>query len=148
MFHESDLNVLQANHQFIRDDDFDEENKDDWKIRMSRKYYDQLYKEIAIADLSLSKEGKIGIRWRTEQEVINKKGTNICGEKRCSQYKNLKTFELPFKYVEMSKNKTELVKLKLCPTCSEKLHSIPHKIVVDNDVNVDDSITTKKTRKI
>lgn len=30
----------------------------------------QLFKEYALADMSRYKEGKIGLRWRTEREVI------------------------------------------------------------------------------
>ena len=36
--------------------------------------YDKLFKEFAIADLSRYKEKKIGLRWRTEREVVCGKG--------------------------------------------------------------------------
>ncbi|CAM9306421.1 unnamed protein product, partial [Phaeothamnion confervicola] len=37
---------------------------------MALKYYRRLYKEYALADLSRYTEGKVGLRWRTESEVI------------------------------------------------------------------------------
>jgi Folate-sensitive fragile site protein Fra10Ac1 len=44
---QSDKDVLASNHQFVRDDADDSQNhgKDDWGIRMARKYYAKLYKE-------------------------------------------------------------------------------------------------------
>ena len=44
---QSDKDVLASNHQFVRDDGDDSEShgKDDWGIRMARKYYAKLYKE-------------------------------------------------------------------------------------------------------
>ena len=56
----SDLQALESYHQFLRDDEEDMRNYSRWEIRMARSYYDQLYKEFAIADLSRYKEGKIG----------------------------------------------------------------------------------------
>ena len=40
-----------------------------WQRRLAKKYYDKLFKEYALADFSRYKEGKVGFRWRTEQEV-------------------------------------------------------------------------------
>ena len=33
---------------------------------MAIKYYNKLYREYALADMSRHREGKIGLRWRTE----------------------------------------------------------------------------------
>ena len=53
----SDLEVLQDNWKFIRSD---EDNDDStWEKRMAKKYYDKLYKEYCIADLSRYEEGKV-----------------------------------------------------------------------------------------
>ena len=41
----SNEEILKVQHQFVRNDEDDERNKDDWKIRMSRNYYNNLYKE-------------------------------------------------------------------------------------------------------
>jgi Folate-sensitive fragile site protein Fra10Ac1 len=44
---QSDKAVLASNHQFVRDDTDDSKNhgKDEWGIRMARKYYAKLFKE-------------------------------------------------------------------------------------------------------
>jgi protein FRA10AC1 len=90
---------------------------------MSRKYYDKLYKEFACIDLTRYKEGKFGLRWRTESEVIQGKGQNGCASTKCKNMDEdeLTTYELPFVYTEHNETKTELVKVKLCLDCSKKL---------------------------
>lgn len=88
---------------------------------MARRYYNKLYKEFAVIDLSRYKEGKYGLRWRTEKEVINKKGQTICASKQCEIANNLSTYEVLFKYNEDAVTKRELVKVCLCESCAEKL---------------------------
>ncbi|POM68172.1 Hypothetical protein PHPALM_15700 [Phytophthora palmivora] len=79
---QSDLAVLKQKFQFIRDDEADAEAGEmDWQVRMSVRYYRQLFREYALADLSRYKEGKVGLRWRTEMEVIAGKGQFSCGNK-------------------------------------------------------------------
>ena len=41
----SDFAALQRNHQFIRDEDADVKNGDNWEVRLAKRYYDKLYKE-------------------------------------------------------------------------------------------------------
>ena len=41
----------------------------------------KLYKEYAIADLSRHREGKVGLRWRTQKEVVSGRGQFICAAK-------------------------------------------------------------------
>ncbi len=41
----SEKDIIRKHHRFVRDDEKDYENKDDWEIRMSRSYYDLLFKE-------------------------------------------------------------------------------------------------------
>lgn len=41
----------------------------------------KLFREYAVADLSRYKEGKVGLRWRTQQEVVNGAGQFECGAK-------------------------------------------------------------------
>lgn len=120
----SDLEALKESHRFVRDDSYDEQHCDDWRVRMARRYYNKLYKEYGIIDLSRYKEGKYGIRWRTEAEVVTKKGQSVCASKDCNGTDALKTYELPFKYVEDSEVKRELVKICLCPTCDIKLQYV------------------------
>jgi protein FRA10AC1 len=122
-FDKSDLEALKEEHQFVRDDEHDETNQHDWKVRMARKYYDKLYKEYAIVDLSRYGEGLVGLRWQTEAEVLSGKGQLTCGARKCSSTseQDLTTYELPFSYIEHGESKMELVKVCLCDTCSKKL---------------------------
>lgn len=61
-------------HRFVRD--IDEEAADiTWEQRIAKRYYDKLFKEYAICELKRYKEGKIAMRWRTENEVVLGKGT-------------------------------------------------------------------------
>ncbi|XP_041670866.1 protein FRA10AC1 isoform X2 [Cheilinus undulatus] len=72
----TDMDVLRENHRFLwRDEDEDDMT---WEKELAKKYYDKLFKEYCIADLSRYKENKFGFRWRTENEVINGKG--VCPE--------------------------------------------------------------------
>lgn len=50
---------------------------------MARKFYNKLYKEFALADLTRYKEGKLGLRWRSEAEVDSGKGQHSCGSLHC-----------------------------------------------------------------
>ncbi|KAK4381047.1 protein FRA10AC1 [Sesamum angolense] len=62
-------------HQmFIRTEEDD--MNPSWEQRLVKRYYDKLFKEYCIADMSQYKTGKIGLRWRTEKEVMSGKGTD------------------------------------------------------------------------
>lgn len=96
---------------------------------MAKKYYDKLFKEYCICDLSQWKEKKIAMRWRIDREVVSGKGKRdsifddeysivllcrgqfICGEKRCDQKEHLRSWEVLFGYAEHGKKKDALVKL-------------------------------------
>lgn len=118
----TDHEILNRNFQFVRDQEKDDNEKDcNWEIRMSVKYYNKLFKEYALADLSRYKEGKIGLRWRTESEVKSGKGQFICGNKKCSNGEHLHSYELLFAYMEQKKNKKCLVKVRVCPECALRL---------------------------
>ncbi|KAL3662435.1 hypothetical protein V7S43_012761 [Phytophthora oleae] len=118
----NDLAVLKQKFQFIRDDEIDaEQGETNWQIRMSVRYYRQLFREYALADLSRYKEGKIGLRWRTEMEVIAGKGQFSCGNKRCDERERLHSYELLFAYVEHGERKRCLVKVRACSECAKKL---------------------------
>ena len=117
----SDLAALHSRHQFIRDDKEDAKQYSSWEVRMARRYYNLLYKEFAIADLSRFTEGKIGLRWRMEKEVVEGKGQFVCGATSCNSYEELHSYELPFQYVEDGMRKSELVKVRVCKQCAVKL---------------------------
>ncbi|MCL7047316.1 hypothetical protein MKW94_009612 [Papaver nudicaule] len=63
----------------------------------------------------------VGLRWRTEKEVLSGKGQFICGNKHCDEKDNLASYEVNFSYVEAGENKQALVKLVACERCAEKL---------------------------
>ncbi|DAZ98516.1 TPA: hypothetical protein N0F65_004953 [Lagenidium giganteum] len=117
----ADLAVLKRNFQFIRDDEADASQSDDWQVRMSVRYYERLFREYALADLSRCEEGKLGLRWRTEMEVIQGKGQFSCGNKRCEETRSLHSYEVLFAYTEQGERKRCLVKLRMCEECARKL---------------------------
>ena len=43
-----------------------------WEQRLAKRYYDSLFREYALADMSRYREGAVGLRWRTKQEVRDK----------------------------------------------------------------------------
>ncbi|KAL5827392.1 hypothetical protein ACOSQ3_019232 [Xanthoceras sorbifolium] len=116
----TDLDTLREGYRFIRSK---EDDKDfSWEQRLVKRYYDKLFKEYCIADMSHYKRGKIGLRWRTEKEVMSGKGQFICGNKHCDEKNGLASYEVNFSYVEAGENKQALVKLVTCERCAEKLH--------------------------
>ena len=141
----TDLDELKKHHRFLREDDDDDDDKKEEETgtrrgrgeeeeamslllnegeRVARKYEGKLFKEYAIPDLSRWDTQGVGLRWRTEKEVARGKGVDICGEKRCSERKNLGTFELNFRYKEGGRGevKNALVKVVVCPVCEEKMN--------------------------
>ncbi|OQR96961.1 hypothetical protein ACHHYP_12876 [Achlya hypogyna] len=114
--------ILRSQHQFLRDDDADAvAGASDWRVRMAVRYYQKLFKEYALGDFSRYKEGKVGLRWRTEAEVISGKGHFVCGNKRCNASDELTSYEVLFAYVEHGTKKDCLVKLRVCPPCAAQL---------------------------
>ncbi|GKU88631.1 hypothetical protein SLEP1_g2868 [Rubroshorea leprosula] len=70
----TDQDTLREGYRFIRSEEDDQNPA--WEQRLVKRYYDKLFKEYCIADMSQYKSGKIGLRWRTEKEVISGKGKN------------------------------------------------------------------------
>ena len=124
----TDYDVLRENHRFLWPSDDEEADvetqseRNDWGRRLAKKYYDSLFREFTICDLSRYKEDRVAMRWRTEAEVVEGKGQLICGEKSCSSGTDLRTWEVNFKYEEEGTSKNALVKLRLCPRCSDLLN--------------------------
>lgn len=128
----TDLDVLRKYHRFLWEDD-KYAGFDRWEERVARKYYNTLYREYCIADLSRYKENKIAMRWRVEKEVIDGKGQFICGAKGCTLVEQppdqavqkrvtLTGWQVNFAYMEGDQRKNAIVKLRLCPDCSDKLN--------------------------
>lgn len=86
-----------------------------WETRMAVKYYSRLYKEYCICDVTHYREGRIGLRWRTESEVVCGKGQFTCAAKGCDNTNALHSYELNFKYIEHGDTKNELVKVNVHP---------------------------------
>jgi protein FRA10AC1 len=117
----TDAQVLARNHKFARDEAADA-SSESWEVRMALKYYQRLSKEYCICDLSRHREGAIGLRWRTEREVLSGKGQFECGALRCDTREGLHSYEVNFAYEESGATKNELVKCRLCGPCAEKLY--------------------------
>ena len=115
----NDYSVLQEEHRFLWDTS---DKPDTWEKSLAKAYYDKLFKEYAIADLSRYKENKVAMRWRIEKEVVEGKGQFSCGNKKCLQRDELESWEVNFAYMEQDEKKNALVKLRLCPSCSKKLN--------------------------
>jgi len=122
----ADRAALEDHYSFIPSESTRSKNNtvtNEWQERMVTKYHDHLFKEFALADLSIP--GRIGLRWRTREEVINGRGDRTCGNKRCPNNSDdtnsslLVTLEVPFSYYERGEKKMELVKLKLCSSCKK-----------------------------
>ncbi|KHG24922.1 Protein FRA10AC1 [Gossypium arboreum] len=118
----TDHDTLREGYRFIRSEEDDMNHS--WEQKLVKRYYDKLFKEYCIADMSQYKSGKIGLRWRTEKEVISGKGQFICGNKHCNEKDGLASYEasVNFSYFEAGENKQALVKVVTCERCAEKLH--------------------------
>lgn len=116
----TDFDTLKETYRFIRSEEDDLERS--WEQRLAKRYHDKLFKEYCIADMSRYKENRIGLRWRTEKEVVSGKGQFECGNKNCSSREGLRSYEVNFAYKEAGESKQALVKLRVCPKCSYKLN--------------------------
>ncbi|XP_035793480.1 protein FRA10AC1-like [Anopheles albimanus] len=114
----TDHDVVRENHRFLWHSD----PVDTWEKQLAKKYYDKLIKEYCIADLTRYKENKVALRWRIEKEVLDGKGQFRCGNRNCEEPNELRSWEVNFAYVEHGEKKNALVKLRLCPKCSDKLN--------------------------
>jgi len=125
--HEDDHDILTKHHRFVHTPEELSAMQGSWETRMASKYYARLYKEYALADLTHYKQAKVGLRWRTEAEVVAGKGQFICGNVTkgpapCPEREGLRSFEVNFSYVEHGEKRRELVKLRLCAACGRKLN--------------------------
>ncbi|VDM38864.1 unnamed protein product [Toxocara canis] len=119
----TDHDVLRERYRFIWDEkELSEAAEKSWEFRLAKRYYDKLFKEYCIADLSHYKKNRIAMRWRVEKEVRSGKGQFECGNKQCLQRENLTSWEVNFGYIEDRVKKNVLVKLRLCPECSSMLN--------------------------
>ena len=120
--HKRDIDVIREHHRFLWDDHSDSAGEDSWEVRLAKRYYDRLFKEYCIADLSRYKENKIALRWRIETEVVAGIGQFQCGSRKCPEKDHLRSWEVNFAYQEQGERKNALVKLRLCPEHSQQLN--------------------------
>ncbi|KAG2248023.1 hypothetical protein Bca52824_087651 [Brassica carinata] len=116
----TDHDTLREGYRFIRSEEDD--LNPSWEQRLVKRYYDKLFKEYCIADMSRYKTGQMGLRWRTEKEVMSGKGQFMCGSKQCHEIEGLASYEVNFSYHEAGEHKQALVKLVICERCAEKLY--------------------------
>lgn len=121
----SDLDVLHAEYRFMRtaahDGDLSQEEK-----RMARTYYLKLARDMCLVDLSQAERtGFVGMRWRTQGEVLEGKGRLICGALDCSYTaacaEGLISASTPFSYIEDGISHTVETRTVLCLSCHELL---------------------------
>lgn len=140
-----DIDVIRENHQFLWEDE--DEQPDSWEKRLAKKYYDKLFKEYCITDLSRYKENKIALRWRVEKEVVEGKGQFKCGNRQCEEVEGLRSWEVNFGYKEQGEKKNALVKVRLCPDCSYKLNYRSKKREIKKRKSTEQATSSKKRRK-
>lgn len=116
----TDKDTLREGYRFIRSEEDDLDPS--WEQRLVKRYYNKLFKEYCLADMSKYRTGKIGLRWRTEKEVISGKGQFVCGNKHCGEKDGLASYEVNFSYIEAGESKQALVKLVACERCAKKLN--------------------------
>jgi len=114
-----DIDVIRDHHRFLWTES---DNEQSWEVQLAKRYYDKLFKEYVIIDLSRYKENQFGMRWRIEAEVITGKGQFMCAGKKCQERNKLRTWEVNFGYKEHGEKKNALVKCRLCFECSFRLN--------------------------
>ncbi len=121
----TDFEVLLENHRFVWSEEDLNSATLTWGQRVAKKYYDKLFKEYCIIDLTRYKENRFGMRWRSEAEVLSGKGQFSCGSKHCSAAgMNLTSWEVKFAYEEQGEKKLTFIKVRLCTFCSDKLNYV------------------------
>ncbi|CAH8614818.1 unnamed protein product [Schistosoma rodhaini] len=116
----TDIDVIKEHGRFLWSE---EDEATSWSDRLAKKYWEKLFKEYCLIDLSRYKENKFGMRWRLEKEVISGKGQFTCGNVACpAGSERLRSWEVNFVYQERGERRNALVKIRLCPPCSEKLN--------------------------
>jgi len=63
-----DIDVIRENHRFLWDED---DTPESWEAKLAKKYYDKLFKEYCICDLSRYKENKV-IFWLQTFVCLNR----------------------------------------------------------------------------
>ncbi|KAL3068067.1 hypothetical protein niasHT_038057 [Heterodera trifolii] len=149
----NDFDIIRENHRFLWSDKEMDEAEQNWEARLAKRYYDKLFKEYCVVDLSRYAKNLYAMRWRVEREVFSGKGQFECGSKHCTERQGLASWEVNFAYSEHGVKKNALVKVRLCLECSTKLnfHSqkrlVKKKMKVEVKRELDDSQKEEKQKK-
>ncbi|KAK6500918.1 hypothetical protein TWF506_003678 [Arthrobotrys conoides] len=149
----TERDLLEQEFEFLRDDSHENDHgPNDTAKEIAKKYYENLFREFALIDLSRWREGQVALRWRTKQEVLQGLGQFTCASLTCSRHAaapteesidefrlddtrvndkseggevgGLETFEMNFGYVEKGVKKNALVKVCVCEKCARKLRRV------------------------
>ncbi|KAF3942506.1 hypothetical protein ABW19_dt0207309 [Dactylella cylindrospora] len=148
----TERDLLEEEFEFLRDDIGSDGSDKDAGKEIAKKYYENLFREFALIDLSRWRDGQVALRWRTKQEVLQGIGQFTCASLTCPRHsrpeekeerdeidafildaipgdKNeddaeLETFEMNFGYVEKGVKKNALVKVCVCTRCARKLRKV------------------------
>uniref|UniRef100_A0A914HI56 Protein FRA10AC1 n=1 Tax=Globodera rostochiensis TaxID=31243 RepID=A0A914HI56_GLORO len=152
----NDFDIIRENHRFLWSENELSEAEQSWEARLAKRYYDKLFKEYCIVDLSRYVKNVYAMRWRVEPELFSGKGQFECGSKHCQTRDGLSSWEVNFAYTEHGVKKNALVKVRLCPDCSAKLNFHSQKRLVKKKMKVevkkevdddDDARADEKRRK-
>ncbi|KAF7634080.1 MPN domain-containing protein [Meloidogyne graminicola] len=86
-------NISMENHRFLWSDKELTEAEKDWGAKLAKRYYDKLFKEYCIIDLTKYKQNVYAMRWRIEKELFSGKGQFECGNKYCKSKEELSSWE-------------------------------------------------------
>uniref|UniRef100_A0A915LPV0 Protein FRA10AC1 n=1 Tax=Meloidogyne javanica TaxID=6303 RepID=A0A915LPV0_MELJA len=89
----NDFDIIRENHRFLWSDTEMTESEANWGARLAKRYYDKLFKEYCIVDLTKYKQNVYAMRWRTEKELFSGKGQFECGNKYCKSREQLSSWE-------------------------------------------------------
>jgi hypothetical protein len=80
LLQDTDISALQRNHRFVRTEE-DDRNLSTWEVRLAQRYYQKLFKEYCIVDLSRYKEQKLG----KGEHVFSLQNQNITRHHMCQE---------------------------------------------------------------
>lgn len=95
--------------------------------RLAARFESTLSQDIGMVDLSRAEFGRIGVRWRTMDEVAAGKGDRFCAGVHCTAKQPLVRLELPFGWrpsavsVPSRASRVALIATVVCRRCAAKV---------------------------
>lgn len=75
---------LRQHYEFVPDSSPSKKpSSSTWQQRMVAAYDRHLYRDYVLADLTRVSDRQLGLRWRTQAEVVAGRGSTTCGNKHC-----------------------------------------------------------------